>query len=366
MEAGWSWEQKTVVSELIQGAECAKQLGTQLNNASSSHETKELLVQRILASFEKALLIQKGSGRHGRTSSTMAAQPQSVAANSGSGSGVLPESPISINGSSPPRNDNYCCKESQDNNNNRDVSTKKRKLTPSWTSQVKIGADGGLEGTHDDGYSWRKYGQKDILAAKYPRSYYRCTYRNTQNCWATKQMQRSDEDPTIFDITYRGKHTCSSANQSAASPEKQEKKTNTNNTNTNTKQSSEQILFNLRQCLRVNTEELNKETPSTFSFPSISFGCVKAGNSSLSTLLIDNNNFQNSYSPPYISPAQNESNYFSNFGGIHHAYRSESDLTEMISANNSVSNSPIPDLDFSLDHAELDHNFLFNNPEFFL
>jgi hypothetical protein len=356
MEAAWSWEQKTVVSELIQGAEFAKQLRAQLSNASSSHETKELLVQRILASFEKALLIQKWSGPSG-TSSTMA-QPQSVAANSGSGSGVLPESPISINGNSPPRSDNYCCKENQDNNN-RDVSAKKRKLTPSWTSQVKIGADGGLEGTHDDGCSWRKYGQKDILAAKYPRSYYRCTYRNTQNCWATKQMQRSDEDPTIFDITYRGKHTCSSANQSAASPEKQEKKTNIDKTNTNTQQqSSEQILFNLRQCLRVNTEELNKD----FSFPSISFGCVKAGNSSLPTLMIDNNNFQNGYSPPYISPAQNKCNYFSNFGGIHHAYKSESDFTEMMSANNSVSNSPIPDLDFS---AELDHNFLFDTPEFF-
>ncbi|KAM7260056.1 hypothetical protein ACFE04_015797 [Oxalis oulophora] len=375
MESGLSWEQKTVVGELLQGVEFAKQLRVQLSNAASSHETKELLVQRILASFEKALLIQNWSGGGGSSSSTMVTlqqqqqQPPSVAANSGSGSGVLPESPISINGNSPPRNEKYCFKERQDNtsNNSRDVS-KKRKLTPSWTEQVKIGYDGGLEGTHDDGYSWRKYGQKDILAAKYPRSYYRCTYRNTQDCWATKQMQRSDDDPTVFDITYRGKHTCSSANRSAGSPKKQEKKTNTDNATANTnsnyqpqQQSSEQMLLNLRQCLRVNTntEELNKETPSSFSFPSISFGCVKAGNASLSTLMLDNNNS----SPPYISPAQHESKYFSNFGGInHHAYRSESDLTEMISTNNSVSNSPIPDLDFS---ADIDHNFLFDNSEFF-
>ena len=27
-------------------------------------------------------------------------------------------------------------------------------------------------------------------------------------CPATKQVQRSDEDPTIFVITYKGKHTC--------------------------------------------------------------------------------------------------------------------------------------------------------------
>ena len=27
----------------------------------------------------------------------------------------------------------------------------------------------GPEGPLDDGFSWRKYGQKDILGAKYPR-----------------------------------------------------------------------------------------------------------------------------------------------------------------------------------------------------
>ncbi|GER34332.1 WRKY transcription factor [Striga asiatica] len=38
--------------------------------------------------------------------------------------------------------------------------------------------------------------------------YYRCTHRNGQGCLATKQVQRSDEDPTVFEITYRRKHTC--------------------------------------------------------------------------------------------------------------------------------------------------------------
>lgn len=44
-----------------------------------------------------------------------------------------------------------------------------RKLQPTWTEQVKVNIDNGLEGPTDDGYSWRKYGQKDILGAKYPR-----------------------------------------------------------------------------------------------------------------------------------------------------------------------------------------------------
>lgn len=34
---------------------------------------------------------------------------------------------------------------------------------------MKVNSENGLEGPGDDGYSWRKYGQKDILGAKYPR-----------------------------------------------------------------------------------------------------------------------------------------------------------------------------------------------------
>jgi len=45
-----------------------------------------------------------------------------------------------------------------------------RKTMPRWTEQVKICSRTGLEGSLDDGYSWRKYGQKDILGAKFPRS----------------------------------------------------------------------------------------------------------------------------------------------------------------------------------------------------
>jgi hypothetical protein len=52
------------------------------------------------------------------------------------------------------------------------ASPKKRKATARWTSQqVRVSAAGaGAEGPADDGHSWRKYGQKDILGAKYPRS----------------------------------------------------------------------------------------------------------------------------------------------------------------------------------------------------
>ncbi|RCV30899.1 hypothetical protein SETIT_6G132800v2 [Setaria italica] len=103
----------------------------------------------------------------------------------------------------------------------RGASPKKRKATARWTSQqVRVAAAGGgaAEGPADDGHSWRKYGQKDILGAKHPRAYYRCTHRNSQGCPATKQVQRTDADPALFDVVYHGDHTCrpSSAASAAA------------------------------------------------------------------------------------------------------------------------------------------------------
>ncbi|KAK1582425.1 hypothetical protein Q3G72_014824 [Acer saccharum] len=39
---------------------------------------------------------------------------------------------------------------------------------PRWTEQVKVCSGTRLEGPLDDGYCWRKYGQKDILGANFP------------------------------------------------------------------------------------------------------------------------------------------------------------------------------------------------------
>ncbi|MCL7032871.1 hypothetical protein MKW94_028889 [Papaver nudicaule] len=90
---------------------------------------------------------------------------------------------------------------------------KKRKVLPRWTENVRVCEQSGLEGPLDDGYNWKKYGQKDILGAKYPRGYYRCTHRNVQGCIAIKQVQRSDKDPSYFTVTYQGRHTCTQASE---------------------------------------------------------------------------------------------------------------------------------------------------------
>lgn len=187
------------------------------------------------------------------------------------------------------------------------------------------------------------------------RSYYRCTYRNSQNCWATKQVQRSDEDPTILDVTYRGTHTCSHGQHSVpppASPEKQEQKQNINQ-----QLQSQEALFNFQKSLIVNTkEDDNKEIAVPFSF-SPTYGSIKSSGT---------------YSPSFISPATPEPNYYvspfqmANFAGVQNLqHHSESDFAEIISANTSAANSPIVEPDFSLQALELDPNFPFDMPEFF-
>ncbi|EOX93030.1 hypothetical protein QUC31_003944 [Theobroma cacao] len=55
----------------------------------------------------------------------------------------------------------------------------------------------------EDGYRWRKYGQKAVKNSPYPRSYYRCT---SQKCTVKKRVERSFQDPSVVITTYEGQH----------------------------------------------------------------------------------------------------------------------------------------------------------------
>ncbi|KAF5731756.1 WRKY transcription factor 43 [Tripterygium wilfordii] len=94
------------------------------------------------------------------------------------------------------------------NNNNNNVKDKrksgssssrmKKASKPRFAFQTKSADD-----ILDDGYRWRKYGQKSVKNSIYPRSYYRCTHHT---CNVKKQVQRLSKDTSIVVTTYEGIH----------------------------------------------------------------------------------------------------------------------------------------------------------------
>ncbi|CAN6338017.1 unnamed protein product [Urochloa humidicola] len=85
---------------------------------------------------------------------------------------------------------------------------RRRESGERMTMMVPVQRTGNTDLPPDDGYTWRKYGQKDILGSRYPRSYYRCTHKNYYGCEAKKKVQRLDDDPFMYEVTYCGNHTC--------------------------------------------------------------------------------------------------------------------------------------------------------------
>ncbi|XP_042480596.1 probable WRKY transcription factor 41 [Macadamia integrifolia] len=367
MENVGNCEQKPLFNELIQGKELVKQLQMHLD-PSYSEEIRNMLVEKILSSFDKALSMVKWVGSEGEARPTGATTTTPV----------MSDSPRSDSGSP-----------HSEDSDRRDIY-KKRKTLPRWSEQVRVSSGTGLDGPLDDGHSWRKYGQKDILGAKYPRGYYRCTHRNVQGCLATKQVQRSDEDPSIFDVTYRGRHTCIQASHviPAMGSSESSKQGLTQDQihhhllpQQQQQQEAQDISFNFRTSLKVRTKELDtgeeeeqqqqqlQLMTSSFSFPSTSIGCVKTENQIFSSPTLDHY-FTGNLSPSFISPTTSESNYLpvstcrvnSFGGGGQNLQTSESDFAEIISAATSGTNSPIVDLDFPM---EFDPNFPFNSPDFF-
>nr|WAJ60206.1 WRKY family protein 14 [Heracleum moellendorffii] len=79
----------------------------------------------------------------------------------------------------------------------KNVRTKKKK-EPIFAFMTKTDID-----NMDDGYRWRKYGQKAVKDSPFPRNYYRCT---SEGCGVKKKVERSSEDPSTVITTYEGTH----------------------------------------------------------------------------------------------------------------------------------------------------------------
>ncbi|KAL8141589.1 hypothetical protein V2J09_014621 [Rumex salicifolius] len=318
------FEQSSLINELSQGMELARQLKDQMG-LDHSAETKEILLQQIVSSYDKALSML-GCGV------TPPQQPHHLSLVQ---SPLMPSSPGSIVNSP---NTNDLSIRSNINQQAKQCSLK-RKSESTWTKQVKLNSENGLDGPPDDGHSWRKYGQKEILGAKHPRSYYRCTYRNVQDCWATRQVQKSDKDDKVFDITYRGKHTCSMIRRSKSAPTSPAKQEPKKIQSEHQQDSSMLFMFQANNAAEIH------------GFPSMELGCIN-----------------NSLCGNMVSPSTSGSNYFS----MSHCNLDSSianvqlqqndmgaDIADMILAATSSTNSPTLDPDFFLDQWSFDQ---FNDP----
>lgn len=337
-------DSKNLIDKLLQGLELARQLQIYLNVSSSSNETREILIQKIISTFEKALEMVNRKRHVNMGESSHQQYP--------SASGTLA---IRISDSPPlscsPRSEDS----DRDFNRDHNASRKRNTLAIRWTKHIRVEPGMAVEGPLDDGYSWRKYGQKDILGAVHPRGYYRCSHRNVLGCLATKQVQRSDEDPAIFEITYRGNHTCTIASNvvgpTLTNPF-QTQETNIVNTNPQSldqqKPPNEQLLNNLRTGLRVQTENLDFLNQSFVPFE----------NHVLESSFAENFN-----SPSYVSPANS---------GISHFSMSPTPsvfpnmASEIIPPATSAANTPTASMEFPFDQFEFDgQNFTFHNSRFF-
>lgn len=167
-------EEKLVINELEQGRELAQRLMSNLKDTSSIESSKSL-ISEILSIYQNAISML---------------------------------------------DDKKVLKRSReiDDKDSKNV-IKKRKVFEKKTEKVSFFVGAGQEkGSIDDGYCWRKYGQKEIHGSINPRGYFRCTHRFTQNCLAVKQVQKSDRDPSIFEVKYVGSHTCNNTTTSPKTP----------------------------------------------------------------------------------------------------------------------------------------------------
>ncbi|KAJ0258888.1 WRKY domain-containing protein [Hirschfeldia incana] len=112
---------------------------------------------------------------------------------------AVPRSVSSTGGTS----DSGCRSSQCDEGELDDPSRNKRRKNEKQSSETGVSQSSGESDSLEDGFKWRKYGQKAVGGNAYPRSYYRCT---SVNCTARKRVERASDDPRAFITTYEGRH----------------------------------------------------------------------------------------------------------------------------------------------------------------
>ncbi|PON48597.1 WRKY domain containing protein [Trema orientale] len=189
---------KRLIKELVQGRDMATQLQILLHKPFGEHGSvsAEELTGKILNSFTEILSVVMGYNSSVNSTSNGNISDQF----SGGGDQVSRVNPI--------EEASHC----DDRNSEDSGESKKRSLFKDRRGCYKRRNNSQSRTTVlptiEDGQAWRKYGQKEILNAQYPRAYFRCTRKYDQGCRATRQVQQIQDNPKLYQTTYIGDHTC--------------------------------------------------------------------------------------------------------------------------------------------------------------
>ncbi|KAL0412172.1 UNVERIFIED_CONTAM: putative WRKY transcription factor 41 [Sesamum latifolium] len=240
MEKGGRWDnRKSVIRALSEGMELANEMKNQLHSNPTStdhHQASAVLLQSIVSCYDNAIQLLHDC------------MPLSAL-------GTILRSPI-IEVSDRDFEDQL----------SRDFHKKRKRLPGGSESlQVRLCSGTGFESQLDDGFNWRKYGQKDILGANHPRAYYRCTHRHKQGCHATKQVQPMDDNPSTVEVVYKGKHSCIQGRLKL-----KKENVNVQRKAEESQRFSQQMMIGIEPDVKVETPELDhqeEDFPSTLTQP---------------------------------------------------------------------------------------------------
>ncbi|GKU94238.1 hypothetical protein SLEP1_g7764 [Rubroshorea leprosula] len=174
---------------------------TSLEKAFGLSPSSSEVFSSIEGNQKQAKTIGRDLGRTNSTenmTTTTTTTPNSSISSSSTEAGVEEDSDKSKKKEEQPKKESEDGGESSKKVNKTKKKAEKKQREPRFAFMTKSEVD------HlEDGYRWRKYGQKAVKNSPYPRSYYRCT---TQKCAVKKRVERSFQDPTIVITTYEGQH----------------------------------------------------------------------------------------------------------------------------------------------------------------